>query len=402
MRRPGTRSTPTSPDIDGTVAKLGGIARDRRRHAARHRQPDDAQGRLQGQRHPGDRRGRRRLPGAARPAGGVRARGRRADRARRHPRVDHRTAVVRDHVRRRAGRGDERRDPGRRSRGPHRALHALRRHRRKTLRPLGNSLLRLRAAAAAARAGFRRAVPRRRRAGTRRRADVRQRRCSNTSCCTADQPDRKDSPPMAFDYNPYEFLPELPTFTVTSESFADGQPWGNDQVSGIMGAGGSDISPQLSWSGFPEETRSFAVTVYDPDAPTASGFWHWAVFNLPATVTDLPAGVGDGSGSGFPGDAVTLANDAGLTRFIGAAPPAGHGAAPLHRRRARRRRREARRARRGHAGLPGLQPVRPRDRPRADHRDLRTALTPGPAGTAPSVRFHPRHAAQTQVGRCST
>ena len=65
--------------------------------------------------------------------------------------------------------------------------------------------------------------------------------------------------------------------------------------------------------------------MYDPDAPTASGFWHWAVANLPATVTDLPAGVGDGSSSGFPGDALTLANDAGLKRFIGAAPPAGHG-----------------------------------------------------------------------------
>ncbi len=128
---------------------------------------------------------------------------------------------------------------------------------------------------------------------------------------------------MAFDYNPYDFLPKLPTFTVTSQSFEDGQPWANDQVSGIMGAGGSDISPQLSWSGFPEETRSFAVTVYDPDAPTASGFWHWAVANLPATVTDLPAGAGDGSG--LPGSALTLANDAGAKRFIGAAPPAGHG-----------------------------------------------------------------------------
>ena len=130
---------------------------------------------------------------------------------------------------------------------------------------------------------------------------------------------------MAFAYNPYEFLPKLPSFTLTSESVTDGQPLANDQVSGILGAGGSDISPQLSWSGFPEETRSFAVTVYDPDAPTASGFWHWAVANLPATVTDLPAGVGDGSSSGFPGDAITLANDAGLKRFIGAAPPEGHG-----------------------------------------------------------------------------
>jgi Raf kinase inhibitor-like YbhB/YbcL family protein len=129
---------------------------------------------------------------------------------------------------------------------------------------------------------------------------------------------------MPFPYNPYDFLPELPGFTLTSESITDGQPLANAQVSGLMGAGGEDVSPQLSWSGFPEETRSFAVTVYDPDAPTASGFWHWAVANLPATVMDLPAGVGDGSE--LPGDAVTLVNDAGMRRFVGAAPPPGHGA----------------------------------------------------------------------------
>jgi Raf kinase inhibitor-like YbhB/YbcL family protein len=128
---------------------------------------------------------------------------------------------------------------------------------------------------------------------------------------------------MAFDYNPYDFLPELPGFTLTSTDITDGQPLRNAQVSGIMGAGGEDVSPQLTWSGFPEETRSFAVTVFDPDAPTASGFWHWAVANLPATVTELPSGVGDGSL--LPGDALTLVNDAGVRRFIGAAPPAGHG-----------------------------------------------------------------------------
>ena len=128
---------------------------------------------------------------------------------------------------------------------------------------------------------------------------------------------------MAFDYNPYEFLPELPSFTLSSDTIADGRPLGNDQVSGIMGAGGNDVSPQLSWSGFPEETRSFAVTMYDPYAPTASGFWHWAVANLPATVTELPAGAGDGSA--LPGDALILRIDAGLKRFIGAAPPPGHG-----------------------------------------------------------------------------
>lgn len=128
---------------------------------------------------------------------------------------------------------------------------------------------------------------------------------------------------MAFAYNPYDFLPALPSFTLTSSDITDGQPLKNAQVSGIMGAGGEDISPQLSWSGFPEETRSFAVTVFDPDAPTASGFWHWAVANLPATVTELPAGVGDGSS--LPGEALTLRNDAGLRRYVGAAPPAGHG-----------------------------------------------------------------------------
>jgi Raf kinase inhibitor-like YbhB/YbcL family protein len=128
---------------------------------------------------------------------------------------------------------------------------------------------------------------------------------------------------MAFPYNPYEFLPKLPSFTLTSRDIADGQPLNNAQVSGIMGAGGEDVSPQLSWSGFPQETRSFAVTVYDPDAPTASGFWHWAVANLPDTVTELPSGVGDGSV--LPGDALTLCNDAGMRRFVGAAPPAGHG-----------------------------------------------------------------------------
>lgn len=123
--------------------------------------------------------------------------------------------------------------------------------------------------------------------------------------------------------SPYDNLPKLKTFTLTSESVTDGQPLANDQVSGIMGAGGADVSPQLSWSGFPAETKSFAVTVYDPDAPTASGFWHWAVADLPATVTELPAGAGDGGD--LPGGAVTLTNDASLRRYLGAAPPAGHG-----------------------------------------------------------------------------
>ncbi|QYN23991.1 YbhB/YbcL family Raf kinase inhibitor-like protein [Amycolatopsis sp. DSM 110486] len=125
--------------------------------------------------------------------------------------------------------------------------------------------------------------------------------------------------------NPYDFLPSLPSFTLRSTDIAEGETLTTPHLSGIFGAGGEDRSPQLSWEGFPEGTRSFAVTVYDPDAPTASGFWHWAVFNVPASVTELAADAGDANGSGLPEGAVTLKGDGGVKQFLGAAPPPGHG-----------------------------------------------------------------------------
>ncbi|MEU4659174.1 YbhB/YbcL family Raf kinase inhibitor-like protein [Streptomyces sp. NPDC023723] len=126
--------------------------------------------------------------------------------------------------------------------------------------------------------------------------------------------------------DPFARLPEAAPFTVTSTTVTDGAAWPLDQYSGISGVpGGRDRSPQLSWSGAPESTRSYAVTVYDPDAPTGSGFWHWAVADIPATVTDLPEGVGDDTGAALPEGAFQLPNDARAARFLGAAPPAGHG-----------------------------------------------------------------------------
>ena len=114
--------------------------------------------------------------------------------------------------------------------------------------------------------------------------------------------------------DPFARLPVVPSFTVTSTDVTDGQPLPAAQMSGIFEVpGGKDLSPQLSWSGAPAETRSYTVTMYDPDAPSGSGFWHWAVADIPASVTGLPAGAGNGTGEHLPTGAFHLPNDARLT-----------------------------------------------------------------------------------------
>ena len=91
------------------------------------------------------------------------------------------------------------------------------------------------------------------------------------------------------------------------------------QRSGIFGAGGQDVSPDLTWSGFTGATQSFIVTMYDPDAPTPSGFWHWRVVDLPSDITSMPAGAGEGDDAPSAGGG-HITNDAGLRRYVGAAP----------------------------------------------------------------------------------
>lgn len=131
-----------------------------------------------------------------------------------------------------------------------------------------------------------------------------------------------------FDFDPYAELQRLrpvPPLALSSPDFEPGAALPASAWASGAHPEGRDLSPALQWGPVPAGTRSIALSVFDPDAPTGSGYWHWAVFNLPPTLTSLGQGAGSGPQVGLPDSAVTLPNEARVAAYGGAAPPAGTG-----------------------------------------------------------------------------
>lgn len=122
--------------------------------------------------------------------------------------------------------------------------------------------------------------------------------------------------------DPYQKLPQVASFDVTSTDVTDGAPQADLHAYDGAADGAQNVSPQLSWSGFPDATKSFVVSCYDPDAPTPSGFWHWMVVDLPASTTSLATRAG-AAGADLPGGAFHVRNDWGTKDYGGAYPPDG-------------------------------------------------------------------------------
>ncbi|HZQ60177.1 MAG TPA: YbhB/YbcL family Raf kinase inhibitor-like protein [Casimicrobiaceae bacterium] len=112
-------------------------------------------------------------------------------------------------------------------------------------------------------------------------------------------------------------------FTVTSAEVKHKGTVPEEQVYNGFGCTGGNVSPSMTWHNVPAGTKSFAVTVFDPDAPTGSGWWHWVMFNIPASAGSLPKNAGDPASGKAPAGAVQSRNDFGKAGYGGPCPPAG-------------------------------------------------------------------------------
>jgi len=115
-------------------------------------------------------------------------------------------------------------------------------------------------------------------------------------------------------------------FTLTSTDVGEGKAIAMDQVLNGFGCSGANVSPELKWTDPPAATKSFALTVYDPDAPTGSGWWHWVVVDIPAATRELPKGVGKSGTVSLPGGARQTRTDFGSPGYGGPCPPQGNKA----------------------------------------------------------------------------
>lgn len=115
---------------------------------------------------------------------------------------------------------------------------------------------------------------------------------------------------------PYALLPAVAAFDVASADVVHGEP-----MAATFAADGDNLSPALEWSGFPDGTRSFVVSCFDPDAPTPAGYWHWTVVDVPVSTTSLPRGAGSVDGGLLPEGAFQVRGDGGTPGYEGAAPP---------------------------------------------------------------------------------
>lgn len=126
---------------------------------------------------------------------------------------------------------------------------------------------------------------------------------------------------MSGKYDGMDYIYDSQPMTLESNQVKNGESFGRQQLFNAWGCNGQNISPELRWSNVPPGTKSFAVTQYDPDAPTGSGWWHWVVINIPGDIRQLSLNAGAQGGQNLPAGANMLRNDFGYKGYGGACPP---------------------------------------------------------------------------------